>query len=73
MKTTVDIPDDELKELLKNTRAKTKKEAILQAVREYNRRQKLKRLADMLGTFEDIITLEELQKFRMDHKWPDRM
>jgi len=73
MKTTVDIPDDELKELLKNTRAKTKKEAILQAVREYNRRQKLKRLADMLGTFEDIITLEELQKFRMDHKWPHRM
>ncbi len=73
MKTTIDIPDDELRELLKNTRAKTKKEAILQAVREYNRRQKLKRLADMLGTFEDIITQEELQKMRMDHKWPDRM
>ena len=73
MKTTVDIPDDELRELLKNTRAKTKKEAILQAVREYNRRQKLRRLADMLGTFEDIITQEELQKMRMDHKWPERM
>ena len=72
MKTTVDIPEKELKELMKYTKAKTKKEAILEAVRDFNRRQKLKKLADMLGTFEDIITLEELAQMREDHKWPGR-
>jgi hypothetical protein len=72
MKTTVDIPEKEMKELMKYTKARTKKEAILEAVRDFNRRQKLKKLADMLGTFEDIITLEELEKMREDHKWPGR-
>ncbi|NOY64006.1 MAG: type II toxin-antitoxin system VapB family antitoxin [Nitrospirae bacterium] len=70
MKTTVDIPEKELKELMRLSKAKTKKEAILKAIYEYNRRHRLERLAGMLGTFRDIISQEELERIREDHKWP---
>lgn len=32
MKTTVDIPDDELREVMRHTRAATKREAIVTAI-----------------------------------------
>ena len=38
MKTTVDIPDDELKDAMRFTRARTKREAIVTAIADYNRR-----------------------------------
>jgi len=64
MKTTINIPDDELKRILKNTRARTKRQAILQAVAEFNRRRQLARLAGMLGTFKDFMTRSDLRKMR---------
>ena len=39
MKTSLDIPDKELKDVLRFTKAKTKRDAIVTAVREYNRRK----------------------------------
>ena len=39
MKTTIDIPDSVLQELLDNTQAGTKREAVLTAIEEYNRRK----------------------------------
>ncbi|HMO17923.1 MAG TPA: DUF2191 domain-containing protein [Oligoflexia bacterium] len=64
MKTTVDIPDDMLKELVKNSRSSKKKDAILKAIEEYNRKCKLITLAKHLGTFEGLISKSELSNLR---------
>ncbi len=66
MKTTIDIPSDMLREVLANTGAKTKREAILTAVNEFNRRRRLSKLADRLGSFEGFISNDELAKLRED-------
>jgi Arc/MetJ family transcription regulator len=63
-KTTIDLPEDELAEAMKHTKAKTKTEAVSRAVAEYNRRERLAKLAEKLGTFRDLMTPEELRKMR---------
>ncbi len=69
MKTTIDIPDNELKEAIKYTGAKTKKEAVVIAIKDFNKRRRLAKLAEMLGTFKDFMTREDLKKMREDSQW----
>lgn len=64
MKTTIDIPTEDLDQLLKFTGAATKKEAVVKAVQDFNRRQRLGKLAEMLGTFEDFMDADELSAMR---------
>jgi Arc/MetJ family transcription regulator len=64
MKTTVDIPDEALKEVLRNTGAKTKREAILTAIDEFNRRRRLAKLTTRFGSFEGFISNDELERLR---------
>ena len=64
MKTTVDIPDDMLIELIEHTAARTKREAILTAIEEYNRKKKIAALADVVGTFDQFMTTDELSQSR---------
>jgi hypothetical protein len=64
MKTTIDIPDDELEELIRHTRARTKRDAIVTAIRDFNRRKRLERLADQLGNFDDVVSRDELLRLR---------
>lgn len=64
MKTTVDIPDDELKDVIRFTRAKTKRDAIVAAIVDYNRRRRLAELVKHAGTCEELISVEELQSQR---------
>ena len=64
MKTTVDIPDKELRDVMKFTKAKTKRAAVVQAIEEYNRRQRMARLTRYFGTCKDLMTIEELMKLR---------
>jgi hypothetical protein len=66
MKTTVDIPDNDLADLLRNTAARTKREAIIKAIREFNRKQKLAEIARKLGTFSDFMTIDELERRRQE-------
>ncbi len=66
MKTTIDIPDDELEEIMRLTKAKTKKEAVVTAIREFNRRRKLDVVLGQLGTFKDVMSQEELRRMRED-------
>lgn len=66
MKTTIDIPDDELAEIMRLTNAKTKKEAVVLAIREFNRRRKLEKVLARLGTFEDVMTQDDLSQMRRD-------
>ncbi len=64
MKTTVDVPESELQQLLVYTQAKTKREAIVHAIREFNRRKRLAELTGILGTFEEFVDADELEKMR---------
>lgn len=64
MKTTVDIPEEELRDALRFSGEKTKRGAIVAAVADYNRRQRVAALVRHLGTCKDLITVEELVELR---------
>jgi hypothetical protein len=64
MKTTVDIPERALREAMAHTRARTKREAIVTAVLDFNRRKRLEKLTEKLGTLEGMISREELIRVR---------
>ena len=66
MKTTVEIPNKELKQLIAFTGAKTKKDAINAAIKSYNKQQRLLALSKKLGTFEDFIDANELDQMRAE-------
>lgn len=66
MKTTIDIPQEELKEAIKYTGAKTKRDAVVFAIKDFNKRKKLAELARMLGTFKDFMTQDDLKNMRED-------
>ncbi len=46
----------------RNTGAKTKRDAILTAVAEFNRRRRLAKIAARIGSFNGFITNEELKQ-----------
>ena len=53
MKTTIDIPEDSLAEAMRFAGAKTKREAVIVCVAEYNQRHRMADLVKCLGTFGD--------------------
>lgn len=62
MRTTVDIPDDLLNKVMYWSKAKTKKEALAIALKEYVRREAVEALLASAGTmpdFPDIIAMRE--------------
>ena len=61
MKTSLDIPEQALQEVMKFTKAKTKREAIVTAVADYNRRQRLALLVKHFGSFDSLLTNEEIE------------
>ena len=66
MKTTVEIPNDELNQLIAYTGAKTKKDAINVAIKSYNKQQRLAALARKIGTFENFMDAAELDQMRAE-------
>jgi hypothetical protein len=64
MKTTVDIPDKELEDAMRFTRARTKREAIVTAITEFNRRRRMAELVKKAGTCTDLMTVDELRQLR---------
>lgn len=64
MKTTVDIPESDLADAMRFTQAKTKREAIVAAIQDFNRRRRMAELVKHAGTCADLITVEELQNQR---------
>ena len=64
MKTTVDIPDNGLADAMKFTRAKTKREAIVTAIVEFNRRRRMAELVKYSRSSNSLITSDELKKLR---------
>jgi Arc/MetJ family transcription regulator len=65
MKTTIDIPDGTLKEVMQFTGAKTKREAVVTAVERFNRLKRLEKLnARVRGRFRDFMTQADLKAMR---------
>ena len=64
MKTTVDIPDKELADAMRFTSAKTKREAIVTAIAEFNRRRRMAELVKYSGSSSTMMTPDELKKLR---------
>jgi Arc/MetJ family transcription regulator len=64
MKTTIDIPERILKEAVRFSGASTERDAVLVALKEYNRRRRTARLSKYLGTFENFLTADELKRLR---------
>jgi hypothetical protein len=71
VKTTVDLPEHELAEAMRHSRARTKTEPVCLAVADYNRRQRLGRLSRKLGTFEDMFTRADLRQMRESDGRPE--
>jgi len=65
MTTTIEIPDDTFGTLLRLTRAKTKREAILAAIEDYNRRHQVRALVATFGTWK-IDSNEELESANVE-------
>jgi len=62
MKTTVDIPEGELKDAMRFTKAKTKREAVVRVLEEFNRRRRMAELVKYAGTFSETFpTNEEIE------------
>jgi Arc/MetJ family transcription regulator len=67
---TIDIPDEVLQEAIRHTVAKTKREAVVSAVEEFNRRHRLEKLAERLqGSCPDFMTRADLRRMRQERKW----
>jgi Arc/MetJ family transcription regulator len=73
MKTTIDIPEKTLREAIKHTGARTKRDAVVGAVEDFNRRHRLAALAERLhGSCPGFMTQEDLRQMREDHKWESK-
>jgi Arc/MetJ family transcription regulator len=64
MKTTVDIPDATLKEAMRNAKTTVKRDAVLTAIEDYNRRCRLRSLAEKLGRSQTFMSHADLMKMR---------
>ena len=61
MKMTVNIPDNVLRDAMRHTKAKTKRESIDKALEEMNRRYSQAELLKYTGKFESLMTNEEIE------------
>jgi Arc/MetJ family transcription regulator len=61
MKTTVDIPDELLAEAMRHTRAKTKREAIVTAIQDFNRRKRMAELIKYSGASDTLLSNEDIE------------
>ncbi|MBU3664290.1 MAG: DUF2191 domain-containing protein [Chthoniobacterales bacterium] len=65
MKTTLDVPDEALREAMKFTGATTKREAVVTALETFNKLKRLEQLnAKVRGRFRDFMSQAELQATR---------
>ena len=64
LKTTVDIPEGDLADAVRFTCAKTKREAIVAAIQDFNRRRRMAELVKYAGTCDAMMSVEELQSQR---------
>lgn len=61
MKTTIDIPDGVLADVMHFTGAKTVEEAVVMAIEDFNRHQKVATILAEAGTFLQMPTNDEIE------------
>ena len=72
MKTTIDIPQSELSDAIRFTGAKTKREAVVTAIADFNQRRRMAELTRFAGRCPDLMTMDELrEQRRRREKWID--
>jgi Bacterial antitoxin of type II TA system, VapB len=71
MKTTIEIPDETFGTLLRLTRAKTKRDAILAAIEDYNRRHQAEALVATFGKWK-MDSNEEMEAADMEEAGTNR-
>jgi len=64
MKTIIDVPEQELADAIRFTGAQTKRQAVVMALEDFNRRQRMAGLVKLRGSTPGVITVEELRKSR---------
>ena len=64
MKTTVNLPDKAVRDLMKFARAAAKNAAILQAINVFDQRHRMARIARLAGTLKEFMTQAELSRMR---------
>ncbi|MEQ1859475.1 MAG: type II toxin-antitoxin system VapB family antitoxin [Chthoniobacteraceae bacterium] len=68
MKTTIDIPEKELRDAMRFTRAATKREAVVKILEDFNSRRRMAELAKYSGTCTDLMSCDELMLLRETDK-----
>ena len=53
-----------LAEVVRHTKAATKRQAVLEALDDFNRRRRQAKLVEHFGTFKDFMTPQELKRMR---------
>ena len=66
MKTTLDIPDKRMKELMKMGNFSSKKEAVNTAIEAYLQERRIARLLESAGSMNDFMTRDGLERIRQD-------
>lgn len=67
MRTTIEIDDDLLENVMERAHCKTKKAAIVTALTEYLKMKRRKELIEMIGNYEDFdLTLKDLEEMRSE-------
>ena len=61
MKTTVDIPERLLADAMRFARAKTKREAIVTAIEDYNRRKRMAELIKYSATSDTLLSNDAIE------------
>lgn len=64
MKTSIDIPEKELVDAMRFTRARTKREAVVTALADFNRRKRMAELVKYAGTCDSMMSVDELARQR---------
>ena len=60
----IDVPEQELSDAMRVTSAKTKREAVVTAIAEFNRRWRMAELAGYAGTCPNLMTVDALREQR---------
>ncbi|MGE9268966.1 MAG: type II toxin-antitoxin system VapB family antitoxin [Verrucomicrobiales bacterium] len=69
MKTTIDIPDRLLEDVMEYAGAKTKRAAVITALEDFQRRQRVQRfLIEAAGSMPDFPTNDEVEAADMEYE-----
>lgn len=64
MKTTIDIPEKEMRDAMRFTKAKTKREAVVKVLEDFNHQRRMAELVKYSGTCKDMMSFGELMELR---------